>query len=134
MINKEILSNIGLVAFRFFKKEPQQKLLLTILKVMDIEVNFKDNYIEYKEDVDNKIRYKLEDLKKENPQYKYEVTPLYINEYDLETMESILEKHDDCAGSLYPLFYSIGYTLILKEGVWKIGKSNFNCKYSSIEY
>ena len=101
---------------------------------MDIEVNFKDNYIEYKEDVDNKIRYKLEDLKKENPQYKYEVTPLYINEYDLETMESILEKHDDCAGSLYPLFYSIGYTLILKEGVWKIGKSNFNCKYSSIEY
>lgn len=118
-IKTEDLQIICNTVFRFFRsKDTETKnLLLSILRIFDIEVNFDNEYIEYYVDADSRL--KLTPINN----FSYKATRIDIPNSDLEDLENLLNDNYTIAGNVYPLFAFIGYVLKLEEERWKLVQS-----------
>lgn len=107
-----------MVINRFYKKSTP--LLTSVLKLLNMKVNFEDGYASYSEEVDEEIRI---NFPSRIGKYFYKPTHIELSDYDIEYIEDLLNKDDSEASTMYPILYFIGYILVLDEGRWKIKKN-----------
>lgn len=107
-----------MVINRFYKKSTP--LLTSILKLLNMKVNFEEGYASYSEEVDEEIRI---NFPSRVGKYFYKPIHVELPDYDIEWIEDLLNKDDSEASTMYPILYFIGYILVLDEGRWKIKKN-----------
>lgn len=115
-IESNALQVICNTIFRFFRSKDNEtkNLLISILRIFDIEVNFENEYIEYYIDVDSRLGFTPIN------NFSYKTAKIIIPNSDLEDLENLLNDNYTIAGNVYPLFAFIGYVLKLEEERWKL--------------
>lgn len=115
-IESNALQVICNTIFRFFRSKDNEtkNLLISILRIFDIEVNFENEYIEYYIDVDSRLGFTPIN------NFSYKTAKIIIPNSDLEDLENLLNDNYNIAGNVYPLFAFIGYVLKLEEERWKL--------------
>lgn len=115
-IESNALQVICNTIFRFFRSKDNEtkNLLVSILRIFDIEVNFENEYIEYYVDADSRLGFTPINT------FSYKATRIDIPNSDLEDLENLLNDNYTIAGNVYPLFAFIGYVLKLEEERWKL--------------
>ena len=104
-----------------YKNRPgDYNLIKSILKRLDISINFDGQYIEYLEDVDTKTIITYQEACEKFP-YKWKTTFVDLSEC-IQEIEDFLNT-DVASGLLYPIFQCIGYVLYLDEGRWRLVRS-----------
>ena len=117
-MKKEILFNICKTVFRYLNKDNLRSTAKSILKIMDISVDFDHEFIEYSVDTENIVKVPLT-LAEEQFPFNYNTTYLKLSYRDEHDIEVILNDNDDIASSFYPLLDCIGYVLIRNiSGNW----------------
>lgn len=117
-MKKETLFNICKTVFRYLNKDNLRSTAKSILKIMDISVDFDHEFIEYSVDTENIVKVPLT-LAEEQFPFNYNTTYLKLSYRDEHDIEVILNDNDDIASSFYPLLDCIGYVLIRNiSGNW----------------
>ena len=119
-LSKEALYNICSRSMQYKNRPGDYDLIKSILKRLDISINFDNQYIEYLEDVDTKTIITYQEACEKFP-YKWKVTFVDLSEC-LQEIEDFLNT-DVASGLLYPIFQGIGYVLYLDEGRWRLVRS-----------
>lgn len=119
-LSKEALYNICSRSMQYKSRPGDYDLIKSILKRLDISINFDGQYIEYLEDVDTKTIITYQEACEKFP-YKWKITFVDLSEC-LQEIEDFLNT-DVASGLLYPIFQCIGYVLYLDEGRWRLVRS-----------
>lgn len=119
-LSKEALYNICSRSMQYKSRPGDYDLIKSILKRLDISINFDGQYIEYLEDVDTKTIITYQEAREKFP-YKWKVTSVDLSEC-IPEIEDFLNT-DVASGLLYPIFQCIGYVLYLDEGRWRLVRS-----------
>ena len=117
-VSKEALYNICIKVFKY--QNINEDLVISILKLMDITIDFNKKSIKYYIDVDDYIEISYKEALSKFP-HNWKITPVDLS-YIIDEIEYRLNGDDPDA--LYPLFSAIGYILISDEGRWRIIKND----------
>lgn len=117
----EVLFNICKTIFKYLDKDELKATAKSILKILDISVDFQKKSIEYFIDADESVRIPLS-LAEVQFKFNYKTTYYKLSLRDELDIQTILNDNDDIASSFYPLLDCIGYILIREsnEGEWRI--------------
>lgn len=120
-MNPEVLFNICKTVFKYLDKDELKATAKSILKILDISVDFQKKSIEYFIDADESVKIPLS-LAEEQFKFNYKTTYYKLSLRDELDIQTILNDNDDIASSFYPLLDCVGYVLIREpEGrEWRI--------------
>ena len=121
-LSREPLEALCDVVFRFYSNssESVKDLVVSVLKYLDIRIDFINESITYEVDADTTTTIYRKYLNKKGSRYKkYNI---FIPDRELEDLEELLTDNSVLAGKMYPIFSFMGYTIRLKEERWRIQK------------